>query len=72
MAPERLRAIQEALNSASTEYVNAAEDEMRNGRGYGGYGSVHNIYTLMKESYSLQGKARNLSRRFGVDPCNCA
>lgn len=66
MKPDRAKRIMDALQVASGEYISAAEDEMK------ARGSVHNIYLIVREAYSLQGKARNLSRRWGIDPCNCA
>lgn len=70
MDADRQRQIREALDKASAAYQAAAQDEMDGARG--GYGSVHNVYQLMRESYSIQGKSRNLARRFGVDTCNCS
>ncbi len=70
MDTDRAKQIRDALDKASAAYQAAAEDEMNGARG--GYGSVHNVFNLMRESYSIQGKSRNLARRFGVDSCNCA
>lgn len=69
MSPARAKAVADALGAASSEYQKAAQDEMDKGA-YNG--SIHNIYSMVKESYALEGKIRNLSRRWGIDACNCA
>ncbi len=69
MDAARSKQIQESLQKASDAYRAAAEDEMSGTRG--AHGSVHNVYQFMREGYALEGKARNLARRFGVDTCNC-
>lgn len=60
-----MKRIKDALNEASDEFRHAAEDEIK------GQGSAYNVYFLMKESMALASKARNISRRFGIDDCNC-
>lgn len=70
MDPSRIKLIQEALNNASEQYRAAANEEM--GRGSYAGGSIYNVYNFVKESMALDTKARNITRRYGVDPCNCA
>ena len=66
MKAERAQEIRRKLTAAADEFRAAAEDEMSF------HGSVYNVFQLMKENFALEGKARNLSRRWGIDDCNCA
>lgn len=66
MDTARFKQIQKGLQDASAGYMAAAQDEM-----HASFGSAHNVYAFIKESYSIEGKARNLSRRWGINPCNC-